>query len=190
MAKALEELHEFEKHADIEIAKLSIWKLPIRSILSLIYLSADEQYVGKRFRRRDSKKEEVGTAIITRMSYIARFFEGCSREVGSDIDDALSIMNGQVMADIVQLLGYSHFCEIMPLVRRGFFYVERHPTGFALRHPNEGFMRHEENDILMSEMALPHDLMPPPYPLESCIRMVKAWPEIPGEDLIGYSGRS
>ena len=38
MVSALEELLEFEKQADIEIAKLSLWKQPIRSILSLIYL--------------------------------------------------------------------------------------------------------------------------------------------------------
>ena len=46
MASALEELQEFERQVDIEIAKLALWKQPLRSILSLIYLSADGQYVG------------------------------------------------------------------------------------------------------------------------------------------------
>ncbi len=184
MANALEELQEFEKRADIEIAKLSLWKQPIRSILSLIYLSADGQYVGKRCNRRGPSNEEVGTAMITRMSYIARFFGECSHEMGADIDDALSVVNGQFKADIEQLLGYANFCEIMPLARRGFFSIERHPSGFVLSHPNEGFVKHEENDILMSEMALPHDLAPPPYPFESCTRMIKAWPHIPGDALI------
>lgn len=185
MVSALEALQEFEKQADIEIVKLSLWGLPIRSILSLIYLSADGQYVGKRFNRRGPRNEEVGTAIIARMSYVARFFSKCRREVGADIDDALSVVNDQFKADIVQLLGYAHFCEIMPLVRRGFFSVERHPCGFVLRHPNEEFVKHEENDILMSEMALPHELAPPPYPIESCKRMIKAWPKIPGDALVG-----
>lgn len=185
MASALEELQEFEKQADIEIAKLSLWKQPIRSILSLIYLSADGQYVGTRFNRRRPRNEEVGSAMISRMSYVAHFFSKCPREVGTDIDDALSVVNAQLKADIEQLLGYAHFCEIMPLVRRGFFSVERHPSGFVLKHPNEEFVRHEENDILMSEMALPHDLAPPPYPIESCKRMIKAWPEVPGDELIG-----
>lgn len=185
MASALEELQEFERQVDIEIAKLALWKQPLRSILSLIYLSADGRYVGMRFNRRGLRNEEVGTAMITRMSYIAHFFGKCPREVGTDIDDALSVVNGQFKADIEQLLGYAHFCEIMPLVRRGFFSVERHPSGFALRHPNEEFVKHEENDILMSEMALPHDLAPPPYPFESCKRMMKAWPKIPGDELIG-----
>lgn len=185
MASALEELQEFEKQADIEIAKLSLWKQPIRSILSLIYLSADGRYVGTRFNRRRPRNEEAGSAMISRMSYIAHFFSKCPREVGADIDDALSVVDGQFKADIEQLLGYAHFCEIMPLVRRGFFSVERHPSGFVLKHPNEEFVRHEENDILMSEMALPHDLAPPPYPIESCKRMIKAWPEIPGDALIG-----
>lgn len=184
MINALEELKEFEKRADIEIAKLSIWKLPIRSILSSIYVSADGQYVGKRFSRRSPKNDEVGTEMLMRMSYISRFFKECPREVGSDIDDALSVVNDQFVADIVQLLAYCHLCEIMPLVHRGHFTVERHPKGFALRHPNERFRVHEESDTLMSEMSLPHDLMAPPYPIESCIRMTKAWPDIPGEDLV------
>lgn len=181
MVSALEELQEFERQADIEIDKLSIWKLPIRSILSLIYLSADEQYVGARFNRRRQRNEEVGTAMITRMSYVAVFFRKCPLGVGADIDNALSVVNGQFKTDIEQLLGYAHFCEIMPLVRRGFFSVERRPSGFALKHPSEEFIKHEENDILMSEMALSHDLTPPPYPIENCKWMIKAWPEIPGD---------
>jgi len=184
MVSPLEDLIEFEKQADIEIAKLSLWKQPIRSILSLIYLSADGQYVGTRFSRRGPKSAEVGTAMITRMSYIAHFFGKCPREVGANIDDALSVLNGQFKADIEHLLGYAHFCEIMPLVRRGFYSVESHPSGFVLKHPNEEFVKHEENDILMSEMTLPHDRTPPPYPIESCKRMIKAWPVIPGDTLI------
>ncbi len=184
MASALEDLKRFEKEADSKIAKLALWEQPIRSILSMIYLTADSQYVGGRFNRRSPRNAEVGTAAITRMSYVAHFFGKCSREVGADIDDALSVVNGQFKTDIEQLLGYAHFCEIVPLVRRGFFSVERHSSGFTLRHPDEQFVKHEENDILMSEMALPHDLAPPPYPLENCKRMIKAWPEIPGYDLV------
>jgi hypothetical protein len=87
MTSALEELQEFEKQADIAIAQLSLWEQPIRSILSWIYLSADAQYVGARFNRRLQRNERVGTAMITRMSYIAHFFGKCPREIGSDIDN-------------------------------------------------------------------------------------------------------
>ena len=184
MASALEELQEFEKQADIAIAELSLWRQPIRSILSLIYLSADGQYVGTRFNRKGPRNDEVGTTMITRMSYVARFFDKCSRQVGADVDDALSVVDGEFQADIEQLLGYAHFCEIMPLVWRGFFSVERRPSAFPLSHPNAEFVKHEEYDILMSEMVLPHDLTPPPYPIENCKRMVKAWPNIPGDALV------
>ena len=184
MVSALEELQEFEKEVDTQIAKLSIWKQPIRSVLSLIYLSADGQYVGRRFDRKRPRNEEVGTAMIDRMSYTAQFFNKCSREVGTDIDDALSVVDDQFRKDIEQLLGYAHFCEIMPLVRRGFFSIESHATGFVLKHPNEEFVRHEENDTLMSEMALPHELAPPPCPIKNCTRMIKAWPQIPSDALI------
>jgi len=177
-------LEEFEELADAEIAKLALWRQPIRSILSLIYLSADGQFVGTRFNRKRPHNDEVGTAMITRMSYVVGLFGKCSRVVGADIDDALSVVDHRFKTDIEQLLGYAHFCEIMPLVRRGFFSVQRQPSVFALRHPGEEFVKHEENDILMSEMVLPHDLAPPPYPIENCKRMIKAWPKIPGDALI------
>lgn len=184
MADALKELQAFEEQADSQIAKLALWRNPIRSILSLIYLSADGQFVGRRFNRKHPRSDEVGTAMITRMSYVTPFLSKCSREIGADVDDALSVVDGRFQADIKHLLGYAHFCEIMPLVHRGFFSVERQPSVFVLSHPNEEFVRHEENDILMSEMVLPHDLAPPPYPIENCKRMIKAWPKIPGDALI------
>jgi hypothetical protein len=184
METALEILQKFEKQADVSIAKISLWKHPIRSILSLIYLSADGQYVGTRFARNGQRDDDVGTAMITRMSYVTKFFGRCSHQIGADIDDALSVVDSQFQSDIEQLLGYAHFCEIMPLVRRGFFNVERQPSAFLLSHPNEEYVKHEEYDILMSEMVLPHDLVPPPYPLNDCVRMVKAWPNLPSDALI------
>lgn len=184
MTSGFKELEEFEKQADIAIAELSLWRQPIRSILSMIYLSADGQYVGTRFCRKGPRNDEVGTAMITRMSYVAHFFGKCSRQVGADVDDALSVIDCEFQADIEQLLGYAHFCEIMPLVRRGSFSVERQPSAFVLSYPNEEIVKHEEYDILMSETVLPHDLAPPPYPLENCKRMIKEWPNVPGDALI------
>lgn len=72
----------------------------------------------------------------------------------------------------------------MPLVRRGGYTVARHASKFTLSHLSEDFVRHEENDILMSEMVLPHDLTPPPNPIDDCKRMVKAWPHLPGDAVI------
>lgn len=184
MNNGYEEFLAFEKDADADVAKIALWRHPIRSILSLIYLSADSQYVGARFDRKGHRDSEVGTAMITRMSFVTQFFGQCSREIGADIDDVLSVVDQQFQFEIEQVLGYAHFCEIMPLVRRGFFSVERQTTKFVLDHPNDEFMRHEENDILMSEMALPHDLRPPPDLIDNCKRMIKAWPHIAGEDLI------
>ncbi|WP_142847585.1 hypothetical protein [Telmatospirillum sp. J64-1] len=184
MTRAIDEIEKFERQSDAIIEKLSIWHLPIRSLLSLIYLSADEKYVGTRFNRTRPRNDDVGTEIITRMSYVARLFRKCSREVGAGIDDALSVVDDQFKTDIDQLLGYAHFCEIMPLVRRGFFSVQHEPSVFALTHPDEEFVKHEENDIVMSEMVLPHDREPPPYPIENCKIMIKDWPYIPGDSLV------
>jgi len=184
MVDGFEEFEKFEEYADVAVDRLFLWQQPIRSILSCIYLSADGQYVGGRFSRKCSRNDEVGNAMITRMSYVMNFFNKCSRQIGADIDDALSVVDKRFGADIEQLLGYAHLCEIMPLARRGFFSVESGPSGFILQHPNEQFVKYEEIDILMSEMVLPHDLVPSPYPMERCERMVKAWPEIPAEDLI------
>ena len=172
-----QELQEFERRADVAIAKLSLWQQPIRSILSHIYLSADHLYVGARFNRRGPRNDESATAMITRLSYVARFFDKCSRQLGTDIDDALSVADDEFQADISQLLAYAHFCEIMPLVWRGSFSVERRPSVFKLNHPNAEFAKHEEYDILMSEMVMPHALTPPPYPVENLERMVSVLPK-------------
>jgi hypothetical protein len=88
LAGALKELEDFEAYADAEITKLALWGQPVRSILSLIYLSADGQYVGTRFKRSGQRDDEVGTAMITRMSYVFRLFAKCPRVTGADIDDA------------------------------------------------------------------------------------------------------
>jgi hypothetical protein len=189
VSNGFDEFIAFEKYTDQEISKLSLWKLPIRSLLSWIYLSADNQFVGFRFSRRHEPNDEVGTAMLTRLSYVMPYFKACDRQIGQNVDNALSAVDSNFETDIVQMLGYAHFCEVMPLVRRGFFTVERKPSVFYLDHPDEGFRQHEELDTLMSEMVLAHDLVPLPYPIDRCERMVKAWPDIPGVDLIGVLGR-
>lgn len=188
MSNGLDEFIGFEKYADQEIAKLSLWKLPIRSLLSWIYLSADSQYIGLCFFRSRKPNDEVGTAMLTRLSYVTPYFRACNRQIGQHVDDALGAVDSNFEHDIAQMLGYAHFCEIMPLVRRGFFSVESKPGIFHLDHPDEGFRQYEERDILMSEIVLAHDLVPPPYPIDSCERMVKALPNIHGGELITVLG--
>lgn len=178
------ELQTFESWADAEIAKLALWRQPIRTILSSIYLAADGHYVGGRFNRKGQRDDEVGTAIITRMSYVLELFATCSRAIGADLDDAMSVVDERFTVEMAQVLGYAHFSEIMPLAWRGFFVVDHEPPAFIFRHPDGDFVRHEENDILMSEMVLPHDLTPPPYPIQNCKKMIKAWPNLPGDSLI------
>ncbi|NBU58718.1 MAG: hypothetical protein EBS23_02855 [Betaproteobacteria bacterium] len=185
MVGALQDLEVFERHADAAMAKLPLWQLPIRSLLSLLYLSADSQYVGERFRRRKSQRnEDVGTAIISRMSYVMNFLVQGSRQIGADVDDALSVFDASLQDDVKDLLGYAHFCEVMPLARRGFFTVEHGPAGFSLKHPHQQFATHEETDVLLSELVLARDLAPPPHPIDACKRIVKTWPTVPGDDLV------
>lgn len=124
----LNTLEEFEEYADTEIAKLALWRQPIRSVLSLIYLSADAQYVGARFNRKRPRNDEVGTAMITRMSYVARHFGDCSREIGADIDDALSVVDDRFQRDIGHLLGY-RTTKLLTLVAGN-----RYVSALAARH--------------------------------------------------------
>ncbi|RUV31613.1 hypothetical protein, partial [Mesorhizobium sp. M7A.F.Ca.MR.148.00.0.0] len=121
MSDASEEFLKFEVHSDAAVAKLSLWQQPIRSILSALYLSADTKFVGGRFNRKVQRDDEVGTAMISRMSYVSGFFDKCPQLIGADIDDVLSVIDKVFLADMEELLGYAHFCEIMPLVHRGFF---------------------------------------------------------------------
>lgn len=70
----LDEFYMFEKHADASVAELSIWELPIRSVLSSLYLSADAKFVGGRFNRKMPRDADVGTAMISRLSYVSSYF--------------------------------------------------------------------------------------------------------------------
>lgn len=185
MANALDEFLKFEDFADASVAKLSIWNLPLRSILSSLYLSADAAFVGHRLNRKMPRDTEIGTAIISRLSYLSSYFDRPPKDVGAHIDDALGVLDRRFAGDFAQLVGYAQFCEIVPLVRKGFFTVDRSEFGFRLNHPNENFARHEEQDILMSEIAMPHDIVRPPRHIEHCIEMVKSWPMIAGDNLVG-----
>ncbi|WP_072386526.1 hypothetical protein [Hyphomicrobium sp. CS1BSMeth3] len=185
MSDALQELTEFEKHADAAVVELPVLRQPVRSLLSAIYLAADSRYVGERFKRkRGLIDDEAGTAIITRMSHVINLLERGTRQIGANIDDALSALDVSMKVDIENLFGYGHFCEVMPLVRRGAFSVESTASGFRLHHPNRQFATLEENDVLLSELALPHDVRLPPHPIEAYKRMAKALPIVPGDDLV------
>lgn len=183
MADALDELTEFEKNADAAVVNLPLLRQPVRSLLSAVYLAADSQYVGGRFtRKKITKNDQTGTAIITRMSYVIDRFRQGTREIGANIEDALSVFDLSMKDDIGNLFGYAHFCEVMPLVRRGSFTVEKTAFGFRLHHPNPRFATLEENDILLSELALPQLRPPPSSDIEACKRLVKSWPKTQADD--------
>lgn len=185
MADALHELIEFEKRADAAIVELPVLRQPVRSLLSAIYLAADDRYVGGRFKRkRGPGDDETGTAIITRMSHVINLLERGTRQIGANIDDAMSVFDESMKADFENLFGYGHFCEVMPLVRRGAFSVESTASGFRLHHPNKQFAHLEEIDVLLSELALPHNITVPPHHIEACHNMAKTVPIVSADDLV------
>jgi len=89
----IEELFDFENKADRQAKDLGIWRLPLRSVLTSLYLSADHLYTGGRFTARTDPKPFNGDALLSRISYLVGFLSSCSPDIGAHIDDAMSAIN-------------------------------------------------------------------------------------------------
>ncbi|WP_439364502.1 hypothetical protein ACNJYD_33075 [Bradyrhizobium sp. DASA03005] len=183
MSDSYDELSAFEKQADERMRCLSLWKLPYRSVYSAALLGADAEFSGGRFRNHRKPYPDKGGTMLARYSYWHPFLRQCTRDIGADISNALSVVTLDTQREITQALLYSHFCELMPFVHKKALTVDRTPTGFHLRYSNEAAARFEALDVIVSELALTaladHFKYDPP-PL---LRMVETWPHIDAADL-------
>jgi hypothetical protein len=68
------------------------------------------------------------------VSYVTQYFPSGTLEIGSDIDNALSVIDRSLGKQIRDAVAYASFCEIMPEVHRGYYQVEEVASGFNLRH--------------------------------------------------------
>ncbi len=177
-------LYEFERQADERIGALRLWQCPLRSILSVLILTADAAFSGGRFGRNHQPNPERGATIISRTSYLVPFMQVASSETGSDLQNALDVLGRPHIQEIKDALVYSHFCEIMPQVRNGYLSVEVGDNGFVLGHPSRAFSEHEERDIVANELSLSAIVKPAPFQVPALLRMVADWPRLDAADLL------
>lgn len=180
----LEDLYGFEKMADERAKALAIWRIPLRSLLTCLYLSADSLITGGRFSRQAEPKPQRGRALLSRISYLAQFFGTCPLEIGAHVDDAMSVVDHLLARQMAEALSYAHFCEIMPEVRKGFYELDADEAGFSLNHPNTAFAEAEARDVLLTELSLAFDTHPPPYSRTAFDRMIFDWPKLNGADIV------
>ncbi len=177
-------LTEFEAEADHAMGALSIWRLPFRFVYSSLILAADTEFSGGRFKAGRRPDVEKGATILARISYCRSYLSQATDEIGSDLQNALSVVTPEMHAEIGQILAFAHFCELMPFVHRGAFTVEKTGEGFRLRYPDAVSGHYEMLDVIASELALTtiereFSFDPTPF-----LRMVKSWPHSLNGDFI------
>ncbi len=152
---ALAFLKEHEKDFDRGIRSLSIWKLPLRSVLSGLFLVIDNRFHGDRSGRVPTRHEEAGYAAVCRLSYLLDLLALCPVEPeGESAADALSVLGANELRELATALLYAHFSEVMPEVHRGYYDVALGADGvLLLRHPTKEFAEAEVRDTVMTEVA-------------------------------------
>jgi hypothetical protein len=173
-----EQLFVFEEKADEAAAVLPLWNLPLRSVLSTLFLTADGLSVGGRFERVNPPNQPHAEAILSRISYVTSLLSKCPLEIGADLNDALSIVGDSEARALRELVVYAHFSELMPEVRRGYYRVERVDEGFRLEHADATFASYEERDILVTELSRAFNATPSPHPRALFDRLIVAWPKV------------
>lgn len=158
-------LESYETKFDSWVKELGLLKLPVRAPLTALHVLADGLYNGSRLNLQRAPRPEAGNSAAGRFSYLIPLLMSCDSEpLGEDSDNALQAVTDTDpdFTQLAMLVGYSHFCELMPEVHRGYYLVEgNQDAGFQLRHPSADFAGHEALDIVLSELSLSVFLNPP-----------------------------
>ena len=174
------QFEEFEADTDQKLCALGLWQLPLRTAVSSLFLIVDSLFTGGRFTRENEVKPKEGAALLSYISYLVRFFTTCPLEIGSDIDDALGVIEEKHQEELRTAIVYGHFSQLMPEVWRQYYEIDVVRNGFRLSHPSQEFTRAEERDIISSEFTLAFDVDRRNYPREILDRAIQAWPYLDG----------
>src|SRR6266545_4591975 len=154
----IEQLKAYETKFDSWVKELTLLKLPVRAPLAALHMVADGLFNGSRLNLDHAPRPEAGNSAAGRYSYLMPLLMGCDTEpLGEDADNALQAVKDTDpdFTQMAMLVGYSHFCELMPEVHRGYYLVEGdEEAGFQLRHPSADFAGHEALDIVLAELSL------------------------------------
>lgn len=152
---SLQELIEFERRADAAVEALPFWKLPVRVVLTGFYTLIDQMIHGP-VDGSDRAWVAGGETVASRMSHLSPLFVRCPLEPIPSAVECIELFNEANTGGIParELLSYSHFCELMPEVRKKHYAITRRAGGFDLYLPSAAFEAAETTDILLSELAI------------------------------------
>ncbi|ATB45937.1 hypothetical protein MYMAC_001525 [Corallococcus macrosporus DSM 14697] len=155
-------LRELEAELDKDVKALPLLKLPFRTVVSALYGVVDNRFHGPRTSPESRENEDVGSAIVNRLSYLLPLLIDCPVEpLGLNLANALSPITPQYLAELGFLLAYAHFSELMPEVHRGYYSVSGDvASGFRLTHASDSFRYYEARDIALTEISMPYYLRP------------------------------
>lgn len=183
MAPQPRSFYDFEAMADERMRGLDLWRKPLRSVLSYLYLAADVEYTGGRFGGVRPVDAAKGGTILSRASQLIPFLAGCDRQVGINLEDALGALSQSDVGGVVDALLYAHFCELVPFVRNEYMRVEDQGDGFRLTYPTVASASFEERDVVASELSLTV-MDRAPFDVPALTRMLERWPKFSLADLL------
>ncbi|MEG4023772.1 hypothetical protein [Microcoleus sp. S13C4] len=172
-----DDLFSFEHEIDKKIAQSNVFQLPLRSVLTHLFWGIDVMVRGQHFGYSISKRQTEAEALGSRLSYLAPFLKKCTSQIGVSAIHAFST-TAQFIEDFQELISYSHFCELMPEVRKGYYEVRKFEEGFELVHPNEEFAMAEEYDIILTELSLTFLVGKAPNLKEEFIELARQVPNL------------
>ena len=177
-------LKSFERQIDEKVAALPVLLLPIRPVLTAFHVFLHGLLHGG---GGTPPKVQAGYSLAGRLGHLSALLARCPAEpIGANAVDAFGAYR-ELDPDLSQtrlLLGYSHFCDLMPEVHRGYFAVAGDADkGFQLSHASAEFAASEARDILLSELALSTLAAPPPVDRGAIQRLAAMAPRLDLEEL-------
>jgi hypothetical protein len=145
MGSAQESLFVFERLLDREIASSKAWKLPLRSVLSALFLNVDALV-----NRGDIEK---AGSLVSHISLLCPFLKNCGLEIGASAEDALSVIRDHEVEILKRAVVYARFCELIPQVRQGHYDVKAVKRGFRLTYKAREYHTSEEYDFILHEIG-------------------------------------
>jgi len=145
MGPTEESLFSFERLLDGRIASSPVWKLPLRSALSALFL-----FVDGLVHRGDI---EGAASVVSGISLLCPFLQRCSPEIGVSAEDALSVVGDHEVELLRQAAVYARFCQLMPEVRQGYYNVKAVKRGFRLAYKEQEYRRSEGYDFILHEVG-------------------------------------
>ena len=165
------ELKSLEAQIDAYAASLHILTLPVRYPITIVSTLLHGLFNGTATGQQPRREEGYYAAI--QLSYVAELLAKCAATPIGGAYDAIQVFASEDpnWSQVRQLISYGNFCEIMPMVHRGYYRVEGGASsGFDLEYASPAFRDFEARDTLLSESRFRFSVPSTPSPARGCVR--------------------